>query len=66
MKDYQKRVEQELHELTIKIEKLRTFMYSDLYKTLPYTEQILLQRQHDAMIAYQLILEERIDMWEGD
>lgn len=50
----------EYSELDSRIEKLRTFMTTDIYRNLPYSRQDLLSRQFYSMLEYQYILHCRI------
>ena len=60
MLPYQERVIQEKKELDEKLEKLDTFVRSEIYKTLPVEEQNRLLKQYSIMESYSHILNERI------
>ncbi len=56
------RVVDETAELTKKIRKLRDFLSSDAHSTLSKREKDLLDKQHTAMCAYVMVLNERIGL----
>ena len=60
------RVEKELLDLTEKIVKLATFLYSPALKkaNLSHTMIMLLQDQLHVMQQYSEILEQRLDIWD--
>lgn len=61
MQPHQERVVREKKELDVKLDKLKTFIETNpIFKTLPQTEQLLLNRQFDAMAEYSHILGQRI------
>ena len=60
MKDYQQRVVDEKEELDAKIERLREFHDSDVWKTLDRYQHTLLDSQLWFMCSYSSILGERI------
>lgn len=63
---HQQRVIDEYAELTARMAKLDTFIKSDMAKSLPATEYILLVKQSCAMEMYAMILAERIANFQGD
>lgn len=62
MQPHQDRVVTEKKELDEKLDKLKAFIETNpIFKTLPQTEQLLLNRQYDAMAEYSHILGQRIN-----
>jgi len=62
MEPHERRVLEELNQLTDKREKLATFIgTSPTFKKLPTDEQSRLNRQFDIMVQYEGVLQERID-----
>lgn len=60
LQPHQQRVVDEHNELHDRITRLELFIaQSPVFKTLPYTEQELLQQQRNVMDAYRFILRER-------
>ena len=67
MEDYQQRVVDEHSELSSKRMKLGTFIQSSpIFERMTLPEQVLLVRQHSAMINYEGILDERIALFPKD
>ena len=60
MEQFQERVVVEKHELGIKLDRLKGFIESSKFKTIPIEEQKRMNRQFDAMAEYSQILGERI------
>ena len=60
MEDFQTRVVEEKKELDDKIEKLSTFLQTDMFGSLPDVEQARMTRQKRAMKEYSKVLGERI------
>lgn len=65
LQPHQQRVIDEYAELTTRLGKLVTFIKSDMAKSLPATEYILLVKQCCAMEMYEGILAERISGFTG-
>ena len=65
MRDYQVRVVYERDELSEKVDKLRTFVNSSAFLSVPDEEQYRLTHQYLAMASYLDILNERIAAFEG-
>jgi hypothetical protein len=63
MQLYQERVVAELRELEAKLEKLRSFISSIIFKGLALGEQVLLHLQAEYMGLYAGVLRERIESW---
>lgn len=64
MQPHQQRVVAELKDLTEKRERLGAFVAgagNGIFATLPTDEQVRLRRQHDIMVQYEGVLQERID-----
>jgi hypothetical protein len=62
---YQKRALQERHDLAERIKHLEAFIRGNpLFKQLPETEQVLMMNQRDAMVAYHVALDHRIQLWK--
>lgn len=62
MEAHERRVVDELKELTAKREKLALFIGgNDVFGKLPTDEQSRLRRQFDLMVQYEGVLQERID-----
>lgn len=55
------RLKKEEEELSIKLDKLDTFMYSEKFNSIPDIQRILLRIQYTAMITYKSCLLERIN-----
>lgn len=64
--EHQARVVREFAELVTKIEKLRTFLFSDTFSNLPPVEQGLLLGQLNAMHNYADALNDRLLFWGVD
>ena len=60
MKEYEKRMMKEYEELYKKVEKLRKFVSSDIFRCATEDEQKLLSRQLAYMQGYLYALEERL------
>lgn len=60
---WQQRVLDELAQLTERLDKLATYLQSDSYSQLSEEDQRLLSDQAEVMVAYQAILQARIDSW---
>ncbi len=60
MKAYEKRMMQEYEDLYKKIEKLRKFVSSDMFRCVTEDEQKLLARQLAYMQGYKFALEDRL------
>ncbi len=63
MQPHQQRVVDEQKELSLKLEKLRDFLETDTYKSLPKQEQDLLSLQSQVMSVYVNLLGERISLF---
>ena len=61
MNEWQERLVAELSQVSDRIDALAEFIASDVYSDLADIDRKLLSRQLDYMIAYQRILEQRID-----
>ena len=61
MNEWQERLVAELSQVSDRIDALAEFIVSDVYSDLADIDRKLLSRQLDYMIAYQRILEQRID-----
>jgi hypothetical protein len=57
---FQERVIEEKSELDTKLEKLNTFIGSDIYYSLAHAERVRLSKQVEVMKGYSNILAERI------
>lgn len=66
MKDWQQRVVDEKTELDGRLDRLRAFFGTGLYRTLQPLQQDLMQRQASYMDAYSSTLRERIESWRPD
>lgn len=66
MKPHEQRVVDEKNELGEKLEKLLTFLQTDLYKSLNEKEQELLYFQSQVMEDYYEVLQQRIDLFTRD
>lgn len=64
MQDFQQRVLDERHELQAKLSKLDMFFQSDMFRSLPATEQTLLREQQLHMGRYVTVLSKRIGGWK--
>ena len=62
MSDYVSRMNEELSELNIKINKLDDFIGSSKFMEIEYTQKELLIAQFNTMKAYQSILDIRINL----
>jgi hypothetical protein len=62
---HEQRVIQERQDLETKIVALDQFIGSELFNSLPYTDQTLLHGQYEYMRAYSFILSERINRFEA-
>ena len=61
MNDYKLRLQKELEDLDLKIEKLNNFIEkNDIFKTIDLKEQELLKEQREIMTKYANILRKRI------
>jgi hypothetical protein len=65
-KDYMNRVMQEKGELDDKIKRLVTFMVGESFAALDVAGQLILLRQHQAMLKYSEILAERIEQFDSE
>lgn len=65
MEAYQQRVVDERRELDEKIERLAGFIASTAFDFVDHEQRQLLLRQHDAMVTYSDILQQRISLFEG-
>lgn len=63
---HQQRVVEEKNELNEKLEKLRSFLDSDIYKTLDSVDKVDLKMQYNAMITYYHVLSRRILRFHED
>lgn len=61
---HQLRVIEEERELSARLAKLTAFLGTDKFQALRYVDQMLLNRQHDVMTQYQVILRARIDIFQ--
>jgi len=59
------RIREENRELSEKMLKLKDFMHTDLYVSLPAVEQGLLMVQLEAMEMYQETLARRLEIYSG-
>lgn len=57
------RLHEEFADLEDKIDKLAPFFKTPTYKGLPREHQILLKKQHQLMVQYHRILEQRIELF---
>ena len=55
------RLKKEEEELSIKLDKLHTFMYSDKFNSIPDIQKTILKIQYTAMVTYKTCLLERIE-----
>ena len=55
------RLKKEEEELSIKLDKLDTFMYSDKFNSIPDIQKTILKIQYTAMVTYKICLLERIE-----
>ena len=55
------RLKKEEEELSIKLDKLYTFMYSDKFNSIPDIQKTILKIQYMAMVTYKTCLLERIE-----
>ena len=55
------RLKKEEEELSIKLDKLDTFMYSDKFNSIPDIQKTILKIQYTAMVTYKMCLLERIE-----
>ena len=55
------RLKKEEEELSIKLDKLYTFMYSDKFNSIPDIQKTILKIQYTAMVTYKTCLLERIE-----
>lgn len=63
MPPHEQRVVEEAAELLDKSNKLHAFFSSSIFQGLDATNKDLLHRQHDAMLEYQSILQQRIALF---
>lgn len=63
MKPHEQRVVDEKNELGEKLEKLLTFLQTDIYKSLNEKEQELLSFQSQVMEDYYEVLQQRVDLF---
>ena len=66
MQPHEKRVVDEWCELSIKVDKLKTFLEYDKYESIDIYDKILLKQQLQHMSNYLDVLERRIVIFGGD
>ena len=62
MEPYQQRLVEEQVQLAQRINKLKRFIYSQIFKELPQAKRDLLGEQLSLMVAYLKILDQRIEL----